>query len=190
MKKFTVTEENFNEVLEKLQKICNKYKMLEINIIINEKNEVIYKHSSFGLHRVVVGLIDKDGTHNGYKIMKKFFSYNKYVRITKNRFREKFEQGIDDYDVKHFYQPTHPLINIELAYGSGLVIYEHDKIQFLPFGGFIIYNTDNDCTGFGFERTLQIYKKIFIPDYINGKIINLEEENNIRDKEITDMDQY
>lgn len=72
-----------------------------------------------------------------------------------------------------------PLIHLDLSGMSALVISDGDKVQFLPFGGFIVW-TDNDYTRFG--KSLSIYKEIFIPDIFSGKI-NLEEENLIRDKE-------
>ena len=37
----------------------------------------------------------------------------------------------------------HSLIHLDLSACSALVIREGDKVQFLPFGGFIVWTDDN-----------------------------------------------
>ena len=81
---------------------------------------------------------------------------------------------------KYDYSKMKSLIHMDLSGCSALVISEGDKVQFLPFGGFIVW-TDDDFTRF--EKPLTIYKHIYVPDYFKGKIINLEKENATRDKE-------
>ena len=177
MRKITVTEENFNKVLERLQKICNKYKMFEFYRVFTENMEEQkqYRRNAIGFRDSVKRHTDENGNWT-YKKVKEFFSYNKYVRVTKHHFREKFEQGKDTYN----YSKMKSLIHMDLSGSSALVISEGDRVQFLPFGGFIVW-TDDDFTRF--ENPLTIYKHIYIPDYFKGKIINLEEENATRDKE-------
>ena len=72
------------------------------------------------------------------------------------------------------------LIHLDLSASCALVISEGDKVQFFPFGGFIIW-TDDDYTRF--DNSLTIYKHIYIPDFIKGKIKNLEQEKETREKE-------
>ena len=177
MRKITVTEENFNKVLERLQKICNKYKMFEFYRVFTENMEEQkqYRRNAIGFRDSVKNNTDENGNWTCKKV-KEFFSYNKYVRVTKHHFREEFEQGKDIYN----YPKMKSLIHMDLSCSSALVISEGDRVQFLPFGGFVVW-TDDDFTRF--ENPLTIYKHIYIPDYFKGKIINLEEENATRDKE-------
>ena len=177
MRKITVTEENFNKILKRLQKVCNKYKMFEFYRVLTENMEEQkqYRRNAIGFRDGVKSNIDENGNWT-YKKVKEFFSYNKYVRVTKHHFREEFEQGKDTYN----YPKMKSLIHMDLSGSSALVISEGDKVQFLPFGGFVVW-TDDDFTRF--ENPLTIYKHIYIPDYFKGKIINLEEENATRDKE-------
>ena len=181
MRKITVTEENFNNVLERLQKVCNKYKMFEFYRVLTENMEEQkqYRRNAIGFRDSVKSHMDENGNMT-YKKVKEFFSYNKYVRVTKHYFREEFEQGKDTYEAKYAYPKMKSLIHMDLSGSSALVISEGDKVQFLPFGGFVVW-TDDDFTRF--ENPLTIYKHIYIPDYFKGKIINLEEENATRDKE-------
>ena len=177
MKKITVTEKNFNKILKRLQKICNKYKMFEFYRVFNENMEEQkkYRRNAFGFRDNVKCRKDKNDNYTCKKV-KEFFSYNKYVRVTKHHFREDFENGKNKYD----YPKMKSLIHMDLSGCSALVISEGDKVQFLPFGGFIVW-TDDDFTRF--EKPLTIYKHIYVPDYLKGKIINLEKENAKRDEE-------
>lgn len=181
MRKITVTEENFEGILEKLKKICNKYKMFEFYRVLSEDmtEQKEYRRDSIGFRNSFKSHINKNGEWI-YKKVKEFFSYNKYVRVTKHHFREEFEQGKDSYDAKYCYPKIKSLIHMDLSGGSALVISEGDKVQFLPFGGFIVW-TDDDFIRF--ENPLTIYKHIYFPDLFKGRIANLEEENVIRDKE-------
>lgn len=180
MKKITVTEDNFYNILERLQKICNKYKMFKFYSVFTEnmKEEKQYRNKSIGFRNEIKRYRDKMGEYN-YKSTKKFFSNNMYVRITKHKFREEFEKGINSFDSK-LYTKMKSLIYFDLCAGAALVISVGDKIQFLPLGGFIVW-TDNNYSRE--DEPLVIYKTKFIPDFFNGKISNLEEENAIRDYE-------
>ena len=181
MKKITVTEENFNKILEKIQKICNKYKMFEFYRVLSEDmtEQKEYRNNSIGFRNDIKEYTDKNGEWN-YKRVKKFFAYSKYVRVTKHHFREAFENDKESYDAKYMYPKMKSLIHLDLSGSSALVISEGDKVQFLPFGGFVVW-TDDDYTRF--ESPLTIYKHVYFPDLFKGRITNLEEENSARDKE-------
>ena len=148
MRKITVTEENFNKVLKRLQNICNKYKMFEFYRVFTENMEEKkqYRSNSIGFRDSAKRHMDENGNLT-YKKVKEFFSYNKYVRVTKHHFREEFEQGKDTYEAKYAYPKMKSLIHMDLSGGSALVISEGDRVQFLPFGGFVVW-TDNDFTRF------------------------------------------
>lgn len=181
MKKITVTEKNFSEVLSKIQRTCNKYKMFSFYRVFSEdmKEQKKYRSNSIGFISEVKSYKDKNGEWN-YKRVKKFSAYSKYIRATKHHFREAFELNEDSYDAKYAYPKMKSLIHLDLSGSSALVISDGDKVQFLPFGGFIVWTDDNFTR---FENPLTIYKNIFVPDIMNGMIENLEEENSIRDRE-------
>lgn len=181
MKKIIVTEENFSEVLSKIQSICNKYKMFEFYRVFSEdmKEQKQYRNNPIGFRHEIKEYTDGNGEWN-YKKVWKFFARNKYVRATKHHFREAFEKNEDSYDAKYAYPKMKSLIHLDLSGSSALVISDGDKIQFLPFGGFVVW-TDDDYTKF--DKPLTIYKNIFVPDILNGKIDNLDAENSIRDSE-------
>ena len=76
MRKITVTEDNFEKVLEKLRKMCDKYKMLEFYRALSEDlTEVKCKTNSMGLRSELdKEWRDKNGEYK-YKVKKKFFMY-------------------------------------------------------------------------------------------------------------------
>ncbi len=181
MRKITVTEDNFEKVLEKLRKMCDKYKMLEFYRALSEDlTEVKCKTNPMGFRSELdKEWRDKNGEYK-YKVKKKFFMYNKYVCVTKHHFRRDYETDKESYNAKYMYPKMKSLIHLDLSASCALVISEGDKVQFLPFGGFIIW-TDDDYTRF--DNPLTIYKHIYIPDFIKGKIKNLEQEKKTREKE-------
>lgn len=183
MRKILVTEENFEGILNKLQKICNKYKMFQFNRVFTENmvEEKQYRKNSIGIRDEVKHIEDEAGDLVDLKIVKKFFAYNTYVRVTKHLFREEFEQDKDSYNAKYCYPEMKSLIHLCLSGCEAAVISVGDKIQFLPFGGFAIWS---DYSFTKFDGSLIIYKDIYFPDFIKGKILNLEEENSIRDAQI------
>lgn len=181
MRKITITEDNFEKVLEKLRKICDKYKMLEFYRALSEDlTEVKWKSTPIGFQiELDKEWIDNNGEYR-YRVKKKFFMHNKYICVTKHHFRKDYETNKESYNAKYMYPEMKSLIQLNLSASCALVIREGDKIQFLPFGGFIIW-TNNDYTRF--DNPLTIYKNIYIPDFIKGKIKNLEQEKVIRKKE-------
>ena len=63
MKKIIVTEENFNEILSKIQSICNKYRMFKFYRVFSEdmKEQKEYKNNSIGFRYEAKEYKDKDG---------------------------------------------------------------------------------------------------------------------------------
>lgn len=185
MRKITVTENNFEKLLVKLQKRCEKYRMLEFYRAIKpDTKDKTYKRSSIGFREHLIRHIDAHGNPT-YKRKKKFFKYARYISVMKHHIREAYETDKESYDARHLYPELKPLIYLELSASSALVIGEGDTVQFLPFGGFIVW-TDNEYTRF--DNPLTIYKHIYIPDFIKGKIKNLEQEKETRKKECEEFD--
>ena len=181
MRKITVTEENFEEILEKLQKICNKYKMFSFYRVYSEdmREQKQYRKNDIGSYTRVKYKTDKKGRKN-FKKVREFYAVNSYICVTKHQFREAYERGEDNYDVREIYSEMKCLIHMDMNAGSALDISEGDKVQFFPFGGFAVW-TDDELTRF--DDDLTIYKDAFFPDFLRGKIKNLEEENKKRDAE-------
>lgn len=182
MRKITVTEDNFEKILEKLRKMCNTYKMLEFYRALSEDlKKVTYKNNPMGFTRKLAKeWIDEKTGEYKYKVKREFFIHNKYVEVTKHGFRRDYETDKESYNAKYMYPKMKSLIHLDLSASCALVISEGDKVQFLPFGGFIVW-TDDDYTRF--DKPLTIYKHIYIPDYIKGKIKNLEQEKATRKEE-------
>ena len=155
MKEIIITEENFEKVLKKILRFTNKYKISTCYSSFDKNMNLKYKNNDIG-----------------FKSKHKFVWYSSYFRVTKHLFREKFEQGIQDYDVS-IYSKQKIFIHIDMKGGSALVINEGDKILFIPFLGFILWQKEENF----------IYRYICIIDFIKGKIRNLDKENIIRDEE-------
>lgn len=180
MREITVTEENFSKILEKIQKVCNKYKMLKFYRVLSEDmvEQKEYRNNSIGIRYDFKEYKDRNGEWN-LKKKRKLYYHSSYVRVSKHHFRKEFEENKNTFNVKQYLEMK-PLIHLDLSGSSALVIHEGDKVQFLPFGAFVVW-TDDDYTRF--EKPLSIYKDIFVPDIINGKIENLNKENDKRNKE-------
>lgn len=172
--KITVTEENFESILSRLQSVCSKYIMLRSYRVYDSdmKEEKEYRSGMLRILRDV-----KISKSNKMKIILKISLNKSFIDVSKHRLREKYENNdLDKFDTK-FYNETQPFIFIDLGYGCAMTISIGDKIRFYPFGGFSIY-TDNEYLRF--DGPLVIYKNTFFPC---KKIKDLEEEKLKRMKE-------
>lgn len=167
MRKIIITEENFENVLKNILKFTNKYKMFQFYSAFDKNMNLKYKNNSIGFKPNIIK--NKKGE---FKSRKQFALCSRYFRVTKHLFRKKFELGVQDYDV-NLYNERKTFIHIDLKGGSALVINEGDKIRFIPFIGFILWQEE--------EKT--IYRYGCIIDFIKGRIKNLEQENIIREEE-------
>lgn len=179
MKKVTVTEENYKEILNRIQKITNKYKMYHFYQVFTEdmKEEKQYRNFPMGFR----WQWRSKGKNSYRKVFRWFKRFPNFVGVTEHQFKIKSETDPDSYDAK-CYREMKPLIHLDLSACSALVLGDGDKIRFLPFGlGFATY-TDNDYTRFG--NPLSIYRETFIIS--RSKIENLEAEESIRADEWED----
>lgn len=181
MRKITVTEQNFRKVLKKLQRICNSHKMFEFYRVYSENmvEEKQYRNSAIGFRRKAQGYIDKNGEYNVNHV-NEFYAYSNYIGVEVHRYRKAYESDPKSYDSETYIELRKPLIYLDLLASRALVISDGDKIQFLPFGGFVIW-TDDDFTRF--NKPLTIYKHAYFPDFFKGKIKDLEKEKSIREQE-------
>ena len=172
-----VTERNFEEILGRLQKICNNNRMLTKYQVFKgdlKHEEKEMKHSSFGwidtLEKIGNGMFD-------YKQVKKYEIHDTFFKVEKHRFRQEYDDGtIEGYNLK-LYKEFKSYISMLYDSCCTLVISDGDKITFTTDGGAIIYTTDRH-TRFDESKPITIYKETLIPNRINGKINNLKLEIN------------
>lgn len=178
-KMYTLTEDNYMEVLHRLEKICNRFKLLckyevfELDTPKRNKREKYpnktYEDKSWGTREVW------DDEFNTYE---EKFSYSKFIHPTKHHFKIAYDENPDSYDGK-LYLKMKSLIHINTGASSAIVLSCGDKIRFEKWG-FIVY-TDNDFVRF--EGKLNVYKNTYIIDRVNGRIESLEEEIQKRNAE-------
>lgn len=182
-----VTEQNFESVLSKLQKICNAYKMLTwYKVYDADKEKKEFRSCSIGLYKRVVYNEKKDRYRKVVSL-----KYNStFTEVEKHRIREKYEdRTCDDYISEKIYEERKPLILISYASSVGLPICEGDVVIFYPFKGFTVW-TDNMFTAATNSGRIY-YKHTFFPDIFKGKIKDLQYEINKRRKEWEeDADDY
>lgn len=179
MKKIVVTEENFHGVLERLQKICNKYKMMEFYRVYSEdmKEDKSCRRNSIGIH---TSYKRKNNKTFDVKKIHKFYKANRFIDVYKHRFRKDYEEGNKkslNYDI---YLKMKSLVYLDIGDGRALVISDGDKVEFLPFGGFTVWTDDSYIQREG--QPLHLYKQTFIPD-ITSKIMDIDEERKDRAEE-------
>ena len=178
-KMYTLTEDNYMEVLHRLEKICNRFKLLrksevfELDTPKRNKREKYpnktYEDKSWGTIKVW------DDEFNTYE---EKFSYSKFIHPTKHHFKIAYDENPDSYDGKLYLQMK-SLIHINTGASSAIVLSCGDKVHFEKWG-FIVY-TDNDFIRF--EGKLNVYKITYIIDRVSGRIESLEEEIQKRNAE-------
>lgn len=178
-KMYTLTENNYMEVLHRLENICNRFKLLrksevfELDTPKRNKREKYpnktYEDKSWGTIKVW------DDEFNTYE---EKFSYSKFIHPTKHHFKIAYDENPDSYDGKLYLQMK-SLIHINTGASSAIVLSCGDKVRFEKWG-FIVY-TDNDFIRF--ESKLNVYKNTYIIDRVSGRIESLEEEIQKRNAE-------
>lgn len=186
MKKIMVTEQNFNEVITKLQKICNKYKMFELYKVFSfdYKEDKKYRCSSIGFHKELKVLYPD----RSYKGVIKFHAVSSYIGVEKHRIREKYESSSAGYIDTKIYEERKPLISMDIRSSNMLIVTEGDYIIFHPFGIFSVW-TDNTLIKMK-DDDLVRYKHTYIPDRFKGKILSIEAERLKRSNEWADDMNY
>lgn len=178
-KMYTLTEDNYMEVLHRLEKICNRFKLLskyevfELDTPKRNKREKYpnktYENKSWGTRKVW------DDEFNTYE---EKFSYSKFIHPTKHNFKTAYDENPNSHNSK-LYLKMKSLIHIDTGASSAIVLSCGDKVRFEKWG-FIVY-TDNDFVRF--EGKLNVYKNTYIIDRVSGRIESLEEEIQKRNKE-------
>lgn len=185
-KKITVTEANYKNILEKIQNITNKWRMLEGYYVFKGdlKNEdKQYRRFSINLERNIIYNKGKNSLRKKWKINK----YNIFINATEHWIKIEYDSDPESFHGK-MYLNGKPLIHMSTGACNANVLSVGDKIKFLPFGVFIVY-TDDSHIRFEKEDPLTIYKNVYIPD-IFYRIKNLSNEIAIRDKEAEEEEEY
>lgn len=180
MKRIVITEDNYMEILDRMQSITNKYKCYRFYQVFTEdmKEQKEYRH--FPLRLRVRRKYYYDGNGYKYKHRLELDNYYNYIEATKHRCKTASEEEPDSYDAK-LYKDMKCIIRLDIGPSQALVLNVGDSVRFLPFGlGFITYS-DNDYVRM--DGNLSIYRETFIPNLISGKIEDLEEESRLREEE-------
>lgn len=164
MKKYEITEENFETIMEKMQRICNKRKMLEFS---SEYDPITGKE---------IGARKKPIYFR--RGMKRLGINSTFIDITKHFLRNEFEKDAESYQAK-MYAEEKTVIHLSLDVDMGASLRIGDSIRFLPFGVFIIYTDNKSLVKAGVPYKL--YKDIYVPDIRKcGKILDVEQQRTSR----------
>lgn len=185
-RKIVVTETNYKAILNKIQNITNKWRMLEGYRVFkgNLKNEDRqYRRFSLNIERNIVYNMEKNSFRKKLKINK----YNIFINATEHWIKTEHDSDPDSFHGK-MYLDRKPLIHMSVGACSANVLSVGDKIKFLPFGIFVVY-TDDSYTRFEKEETPTIYENVYIPD-VFYRIKNLSNEIEARDREAEEEEEY
>lgn len=135
-KKYTVTEENFEEILAKLIKLSHKFKFLRTYRTRRIVDDTIYHQSNpVRIHQKIV----RNPKTGEYKKRHTLSINSMFLEIEKHRFRIEYEKSISgDNSASKFmvkyYDDMKSLIWIGMDPSSALVLDTGSKITFFPFG--------------------------------------------------------
>lgn len=181
---YVVTEENYMEVLEKLQKICNKYHMIskyqcfKINHHTKKDNPpdslITYERRTWGYRPHFYYDEDRDTWIREIKP----YQYNQFVYVQKHSIREAYEQNPEDEHCKRDWDEIKALIHLDIDVCEVLVISVGDKVKFEK-NRFTVY-TDDSYLNLG--KMEYLYKHTFYANRLS-KIHDLNEAINNRNEE-------
>jgi len=173
-KKITVTEDNFEKILKRMQKICNSRYMIN-KYSVTEYSRTDGSFISKQNLRNGIFIRDKmeyDKTTNNFRKKRVVEIIDNFILVAKHRFRQGYEDGtLDKWDIP-VYEKFGSLIHLSTGISSALVIHVGDQIMFAPFSAFVIWSKDNSLS----TPAKLIYKNVFMPNYSKAKIKNFNEE--------------
>lgn len=181
MKIYEISEDNYKEVLNRLQKISNKWKFLRKEECFNESKHTKkenYPECKKEFERKSWGMMWQDVmTPNGLDCIKAYCSNSRFINIKEHSFKEEYDKDPTSYKGKQWLDGK-PLIHFNLGACQANHLSVGDKVIFYKYGFVTI--TDNRDTNGGIPS--YIYKDHFIIDR-NNEILNLDEEIKIREDE-------
>lgn len=162
MRKITITEDNFETVLTKLQNICNKHKML------------VWSWNYYDQNGEQIGELVKETpirTSYDYKKKKDYHCLNRiFYNVTKHHFREAFENNPESYDASYYINDEYKaLIHMQFNCGAAEILHTGDQIIFYPFGIFKIYRK----MIFDYSK---FEKSLYVPSYFRGRLTKADRE--------------
>lgn len=180
---YTLKEENYKEVLSKIQEMTNNYKMLHagqyttvksgIRTEDEEYGEPDYRRESWGKRDVFKG-IDKNGDPI---ISEEDFRDTCFVCVEEHIYKIYHDEDPSSFKGKEW-EKRKPLIRMDLAPDYVIILKYGDKVKFEE-NGFSVY-TDNEHTRFG--KDLVVHQDTFIISQ-EDKITDLDSEIAHRDTE-------
>lgn len=191
-RRIKVTEENYLDILARIQRKTNRFRCFEHYRCVDMKNpgkpKLLSENKSWGTTYKIIKrdlsfeeerrLIESYNELQMYEKQYYKFNISKFLHVTEHRIRRKYLEHPDSYDAK-FYESCKfkPLILLDLGASCALTIDTGSKVEFTSYG-FIVYVMhgvlDKD------KDTWYIYR--FITDRSN-KIEDLEAEIKKRDQE-------
>lgn len=162
MRKITITEDNFEKVLTKLQNICNKYKMLMWSSYYYDQNG--QPMGELGKETPIKTLYDYKNDKDYHYLSRIFYN------VTKHHFREAFEKDPDSYDASYYTKDEYKLlIHMQFNCGAAELLHAGDQIIFYPFGIFKIYRR----MFFDYNK---FEKSLYVPSYFKGRLTKADRE--------------
>lgn len=172
-KLYTLTEENCKEVLNRLQRICNNWYLLNKQELFEVEQRT--KKENYPISQRI-GEVKSWGwirRFNGFDNKGYCLSYNEF--ISQSSFIHAISHwSPDSYDVE-LWNGYKPLIYLDIKPYTGLFITIGDKVQFEKWG-FIVYTRD-------ISKINYIHKETYIIDRTRGRISDLNNEILKRDEE-------
>lgn len=187
---YKLTEENYKEVLSKIQEMTNNYKMLHItqfNTVksgVRTENEEYgkpdFRHESWGKHTIFKGIDE----HGKEIVSFEDFRDTFFVHAEEHKFKVYYDEDPNSSKGKEW-ESLKPLIRMDLSPCYVIVLTYEDKVKFEE-NGLSVY-TDNEHTRFG--RDLVVHRDTFIISQ-EDKITDLDSEIARRITEWNECEDY
>ena len=180
---YTLTEDNYKEVIARLQKIANRWKLLRkdecyrVSSRTRKENYPKYlkehESKSWGTNEVY----DGEDENGRWKFKQEKVANSYFIWIKQHHFRKDYEENPETFEGKQWLH-CKPLLHVNLAASSAICPTIGDRV-IINKHGFIIVD-DNSYTNGGAPSLT--YKYHFIIDRSN-KILDLDAEIEQRNKE-------
>lgn len=197
-RRIKVTEENYLEILDRIQRMTNRFKCLKHYRCVDMSNpgnpKLLYENKSWGtiiknVERTDLSieekreLIMKNQFNELFEQVSEKFSVSKFVHATKHSFIESYLNSDNDILVGFKYKP---LIHLDLDASSALVIDTGSKVEFTSYG-FIVYVMHGVLDK---DKDIWYIDRFIVDRSEEGRITNLEDEIAIRNSEWQEDAEY
>lgn len=174
---YTLTEDNYKDVVKRLQKYCNKWRFLRRDTTYrvsgrNKKDNypdsaISFQSKSWGYRRKFV--IQKGNLVPNITMEMVFVENDSFIVPKEHNFKIRHDNNLFDY--YDMWEDYKPLIHITTGSLNTIVLTYGDTVLFTKYGFTIC--TDNSYTD---EPYLFVYKYEFIIHKPDGRILDYDEE--------------